>query len=84
MAAKYGLATDFFAEAHPSLPNYIAMTSGSTQGITDDSGPSSHPLTAASIFSELGTGWRTLAESMPSDCYKSDSGQYVAHHNPAL
>ena len=44
VANKCGLATNFYAEAHPSLPNYIAMTSGSTQGITDDSGPSSHPL----------------------------------------
>src|SRR5690242_2716965 len=28
---QHGLAASFYAEAHPSLPNYIAMTSGSTQ-----------------------------------------------------
>jgi phosphatidylinositol-3-phosphatase len=27
-----GIATNFYAEAHPSLPNHIAMTSGSTPG----------------------------------------------------
>jgi hypothetical protein len=83
LAQNCGLATNFFAEAHPSLPNYIAMTSGSTQGITDDSGPSSHPLSVASIFSQLGSSWRSLQESMPSNCYKSNSGDYAVKHNPA-
>jgi phosphatidylinositol-3-phosphatase len=83
LADQCGLATSFYAEAHPSLPNYIAMTSGSTQGITDDNGPSSHPLTAPSIFSQLGTGWRSLEESMPSNCYLSNSGLYAVKHNPA-
>jgi hypothetical protein len=84
LAGQCGLATNFDAEAHPSLPNYVAMTSGSTQGITDDKTPAVHPLTAASIFSQLGTGnWRALEESMPSDCALADSGDYVVHHNPA-
>lgn len=83
LADRCGLATSFYAEAHPSLPNYIAMTSGSTQGITDDHDPSSHPLTAPSIFSQLGTGWRALEESMPSNCYRSNSGLYAVKHNPA-
>jgi DNA-binding NarL/FixJ family response regulator len=39
LAAKCGLATDYHGLAHPSLPNYIAMTSGGTQGITDDKRP---------------------------------------------
>jgi hypothetical protein len=84
LAAGCGLATDYHGVAHPSLPNYIAMTSGSTQGITDDSGPSSHPLTTDSIFSQLGPGgWRALQESMPSNCYLANSGLYTARHNPA-
>ena len=83
IAKQCGSASSFFAEAHPSLPNYIAMTSGSTQGITDDSDPSAHPLTAASIFSQLGGGWRALQESMPSNCALSNSGQYAVRHNPA-
>jgi hypothetical protein len=83
LAGQCGLATSFYAEAHPSLPNYIAMTSGSTQGITDDGDPSSHPLTAASIFSQLGTGWRSLEESMPSNCALSSSGLYAVWHDPA-
>ena len=83
VAKKCGLATNYYAVGHPSLPDYIALTSGSTQGITDDSGPSSHRLTAASIFSQLGSGWRSLDESMPGNCYLSNSGQYLVRHNPA-
>jgi hypothetical protein len=83
IARQCGLATQFFAEAHPSLPNYIAMTSGSTQGITDDSDPSAHPLSVPSIFSQLGSGWRSLEESMPSNCDLFNSGLYAVRHNPA-
>ena len=83
LAAQCGSAANFFAEAHPSLPNYIAMTSGSTQGITDNEGPSSHPLDVPSIFSQLGADWRALQESMPSNCSLSSSGDYVVRHNPA-
>jgi chitodextrinase len=84
LALQYGNLTNMFAESHPSLPNYIAMTSGSTQGITDDSGPSSHLLNVANIFTQLGTGSRALEESMPSNCDKSDSGDYAVRHDPAV
>jgi phosphatidylinositol-3-phosphatase len=83
LARECGMAANFFAEGHPSLPNYIAMTSGSTQGIDDDGSPLEHPLSVPSIFEALGGGWRSLEESMPSNCYLSDSGLYVVHHNPA-
>jgi phosphatidylinositol-3-phosphatase len=85
LAQAYGSATNMHAEAHPSLPNYIAMTSGSTQGITDDSGPSSHPLNVPNIFAQLSGGQsRSLEESMPSSCYKSDSGNYAVRHDPEV
>ena len=81
---KCGYASNAHAITHPSLPNYIAMTSGGTQGVTDDANPAAHRLSAANLFSQLGSGrWRTLAESMPSACYRSNSGTYVPRHNPA-
>jgi hypothetical protein len=84
LASECGLATSFYAETHPSLPNYIAMTSGSTQGITDDLAPAAHPLDVSSIFSQLSPdGWRSLSESMPSNCYLTNSGNYAVRHNPA-
>jgi hypothetical protein len=85
LAARCGLATQFSAVTHPSLPNYIAMTSGSTQGVADNLGPGAHRLDAASIFSQAGPrGWRSLQESMPSSCALSDGGSYAVRHNPAV
>src|SRR5262245_61168221 len=44
LARTCGLATNYRAVAHPSLPNYIAATSGSTWGIGDDGPPAAHRL----------------------------------------
>ena len=83
LANTYGLATHDSAISHPSLPNYISLTSGSDQGISDDSGPSSHRLNVPSIFSQLRAGAsRSLEQSMPSRCAKGDSGDYAVRHNP--
>jgi hypothetical protein len=83
LAEKCGLATNFHAISHPSLPNYIAMTSGRTYGIADDQAPSVHRLGGKSIFSQLHGDWRSLEESMPSKCALSSSGTYAVKHNPA-
>lgn len=84
LASECGLATNDHAVAHPSLPNYVALTSGSTQGISDDGEPSAHPLRVASIFSQLRGRWRAYAQSMPSPCDVVTSGTYAARHNPAV
>jgi hypothetical protein len=84
LASVCGLATQDFAASHPSLPNYIALTSGSTQGITDDAEPSQHRLSVPNIFSQLGSNWSALIESMPSRCDHVTSGEYAARHNPAV
>src|SRR4051794_29765732 len=84
LAAQCGLASKYSGVSHPSLPNYIAMTSGDTQGISDDGGPSAHPLKIPSIFSQAGTGgWRALEESMPSNCDLGSTRTYAVKHNPA-
>ncbi|QDG88122.1 alkaline phosphatase family protein [Pseudarthrobacter sp. NIBRBAC000502770] len=77
-----GLATNFTTELHPSLPNYIAMTSGSTQGITGDS---SGMLSADNIYNQVkqsGRQWRNYAFGMPFNCDHNDSANkiYTAHH----
>ena len=36
LARRYARLTSYDAVAHPSLPNYLALVSGSTQGITSD------------------------------------------------
>jgi phosphatidylinositol-3-phosphatase len=82
LANACGLATNYFAIRHPSLPNYIAATSGATQAITDDGPPSQHPLSVVSLF-EQAIRWRGYEESMPSNCRLTDSGLYAVRHNPA-
>jgi hypothetical protein len=84
LANRCGLATDYRALSHPSLPNYIALTSGSLHGITDDGEPAAHPLAGPSIFSQLAGNWRGLIQSMPHACDRVTSGTYAARHNPAV
>ena len=80
-----GWATDYHAVTHPSLPNYLALTSGSSHGVTDDGSPAEHPVSGPSIFSEAQAdgGWVTYAESMPGPCDQGSSGTYAVKHNPA-
>ena len=83
LAGLCGVAAAFYGEAHPSLPNYLAMTSGGTQGVTDDAGPSSHQFSVDNLFQQAHS-WRALEESMPAGCSTFDSGDYAVRHNPAL
>ena len=81
LASGCGLATNYTAVTHPSLPNYIAATSGDTWGIADDNPPSSHPLAVAGIFQQAGSAG-SYEESMPSNCDLTSSGTYAVKHNP--
>jgi|SRR4051794_35442192 hypothetical protein len=83
LAGLCGEATNHKAPSHPSLPNYIGMTSDSTQGITEDAEPSAYPLNADRIFSQLNGDWRPLNESMRTNCDQQSDGIYLARHNPA-
>jgi hypothetical protein len=86
LAAECASATDYHGITHPSLPNYVAATSGSTHGITDDAGPAAHPLSGESLFSQVaaaGAQWRAYNESMPGPCAPVSAGTYAVKHNPA-
>ena len=89
VAASCGLATDYHASTHPSLPNYLAATSGIAQGslpattYLDCNVSVICDMTAGSIFGQ-GESWKAYEESMPSNCYKSNSGEYAVRHNPAV
>ncbi len=87
LARRCATALDYRAVSHPSLPNYIAATSGSTQGIRDDCEPSSCSTDADNLFHQLsasGRSWRAYAESMPSPCHRTTRGSYAARHNPPV
>jgi len=83
--AKGGaLFTQSFATRHPSEPNYLALFSGSTQAVTNDSCP--HTFSGANLASRLnaaGLSFAGYSESMPSDGYTGcTSGPYARKHNP--
>lgn len=84
LADECGVATNYSAETHPSLPNYVALTSGSTQGIPGDGPPATYEVDVPSIFSQLGGDWRGLDESMTSNCELTNDGHYAVRHNPAV
>jgi acid phosphatase len=74
LSQKYGYATDWSAIGHPSLPNYLAITGGSTFGVRHDRRPGVvAPLIgrSPSVFDQAiaaGKSARVYAESMATPC----------------
>ena len=95
LSTQYGRATQTYGVSHPSLPNYLAFWSGSTQGVTDDN---NHDVNAASLSSQLtaaGKQWRVYAQNVPGNCYRGATatggtdgpgvaGTYARKHEPAI
>jgi hypothetical protein len=85
LAQQYGLATQTYALGHPSLPNYLAIVSGSNQGVSDDNPPSSHSFPVVPTLADqlVSGGYKVAAyaENLPSDP-TNDSGRYAVRHNP--
>jgi acid phosphatase len=82
LAARYGLATDYDAVAHPSLPNYMALTGGKTVFTSDCSGCTTTGTSIADEVEHAGLTWRAYMETMPRPCDTTDAGTYLQKHNP--
>lgn len=86
LAKKYGYATNYTAITHPSLPNYLAISAGSTLGVTDDADPASHKLTQPSVFKQAIDNKKTagvFADGMTGNCaLKNGGNKYLVRHNP--
>jgi phosphatidylinositol-3-phosphatase len=92
LIADYGLATNYHSLTHPSQPNYIALVSGSTQGIADDG---SYDVTAPNLADQLeaaGKSWADFQQDYPGSCFTGGSasggpdgpGTYARKHNPFI
>ncbi|MFG2041135.1 alkaline phosphatase family protein [Dactylosporangium sp. NPDC048998] len=83
LATQGAKFTKSYAITHPSQPNYIALFSGSTQGVTNDNCPKN--FTGANLQSQLagaGLTFTGYSESMPSNGYTGcSSGNYQRKHN---
>ena len=86
LGRRYAKLSAYTAVAHPSLPNYLALVSGSTQGIHSDctscivGGPS-----LADTLERAGLTWKTYAEGLPEPGFLGASaGLYAKKHDPFL
>jgi phosphatidylinositol-3-phosphatase len=83
LAKAYGLATQYYANTHPSIGNYFMMTTG--QILTNNDSFCS-TITNDNIVRHLltaGKTWKSYAESLPYAGYTGcSSGYYVKRHNP--
>jgi phosphatidylinositol-3-phosphatase len=84
LARRYALARGMYAATHPSLPNYLALTGGSTFGINSDCTVCS--VGATSIVHQLErthVSWKAYMEGLPHPCFTGASaGDYAKKHDP--
>lgn len=85
LARSGALETRYYALTHPSLPNYIALTTGSIQGVPDNCARCSSER--ASLLNQLdaaGISWGAYFESLPhdKDIGVSQKRRYNKHYNP--
>ncbi len=83
---RSGLATSMYAIRHPSLPNYLALTGGSTFGI--DSDCTECHIAAPNLVDQLEDAhlsWAAYLEDQPRPCFSgAHAGGYAKKHNPFI
>lgn len=83
LASQYGVATQYFANAHPSLPNYLMLTTGLTETLNDNFSGTISDDNAVRELVKAGKSWKAYQESIPSAAYLGgDAPPYVRRHNP--
>jgi hypothetical protein len=90
LANRYVLLTQEYAVSHPSLPNYLALTGGSTFGISSDcTSCYVHKTNLVDQLEGKGVTWKTYMETMPKGCYTGSFAgtaphDYAKKHNPFI
>ena len=86
LASRYGLATNYSAVSHPSLPNYLALTGGSTFGISDDCTDCFQSRTNIAVdrIEASGRSWKSYQESIHSPGFVGDAYPYMQKHDPLI
>jgi phosphatidylinositol-3-phosphatase len=83
LASHYALATQYYANTHPSIGNYFQISAGRI--ITNNDG-STATVTADNMVRHMLSAartWKSYAEGLPSVGYiGGDTGSYTEHHNP--
>jgi phosphatidylinositol-3-phosphatase len=83
-ARHYARLTRSYAVTHPSLPNYLALVSGSTLGVKTNCVDCSFDApTIADTIDASGRSWKAYADGLPRRAFLGAvSGRYSKKHNP--
>jgi phosphatidylinositol-3-phosphatase len=83
LISQYGLATQYFANTHPSLPNYLVLTTGLMESNNDNFAGAVSDDNIVRELVKAGKSWKAYLESLPSPGYLGgDTGAYLRQHNP--
>jgi acid phosphatase len=83
LAAQHSLATNYFADAHPSIGNYFMLTTGNIETNNDAFTGTVSSDNIPRAFAAAGKTWKAYIESLPSVGYTGgDVYPYFKHHNP--
>lgn len=82
LAAAYGVAANYHAVSHPSVPNYLALTSGQTWGIQDDSYRVLPRTDLGDQLTKGGISWRAYMEGLGDGGCLNSPLPYDPGHNP--
>ena len=83
LATAHSLAADYFANAHPSIPNYFMLTTGNLETFDDAFTGTVSDDNIVRALTGAGKTWKAYIESIPSVGYLGpDAGTYRKHHNP--
>src|SRR6478736_8840736 len=83
LASTHGLAADYFADAHPSIPNYFMITTGSLETLDDNFTGTISDDNIVRAVNGAGKTWKAYIESFPSAGYTGPNvGTYLKRHNP--
>ena len=85
-ARRYAKLPRYYGVTHPSLPNYLALVSGSTQGITSNCTDCTvDARSLADTVQAAGRTWKAYAEGLPAPGFTGGTnGRYAKKHNPFL
>ena len=86
LATRYATLSNYRGVAHPSLPNYLALVSGSTHGIQDDcTACTVSGRNLADTLQRSHRSWKTYAEGLPRPGWTGPSSdRYAKKHDPFL
>jgi phosphatidylinositol-3-phosphatase len=77
------VATEYYADIHPSIGNYLMLTSGKIETALDTSTDVFSDDNLARELNSAGRSWKVYAEDLPQPGYLGgDTGEYLRHHNP--